>query len=104
MDDHFFVHGGVDESIPLQQQSQVVMHWQKFPPNGPHVSGKTMVCGHSPQKSGVPAALPHAICIDTNACRDGWLTCLEVTTGHYWQANERGKVRESVLSGPRRRW
>ena len=102
--DHFFVHGGVDESLPLDRQSPSVLHWQNFPPQRPHVSGKTMVCGHTPQRSGVPASLPHAVCIDTGAGHGGWQTCLEVVSGRIWQANERGEVRESVLPAPRRRW
>jgi serine/threonine protein phosphatase 1 len=103
--DHFFVHGGVDANLPLDGQSPAVMHWQTFPgEQRPHVSGKVMVCGHTPQKSGAPAVLPHAICIDTGAGHAGWLTCLEVVSRRVWQANERGEVREAMLPAPRRRW
>ena len=63
-----------------------------------------MVCGHTPQKSGVPATLPHAVCIATGIGHGGWLTCLEVNTGFLWQANDRGEVRESVLPAPKRWW
>ena len=101
---HIFVHGGVDGSLPLEEQPPHILRWQVFPPPGPHVSGKTMICGHTPQQSGVPHVLPHAVCIDTNACNGGWLTCLDVRSGRYWQANERGAVRDSVLPAPRRRW
>jgi serine/threonine protein phosphatase 1 len=104
LEDHFFVHGGVDESLPLSKQSPSVMRWQKFPPQRPHVSGKIMVCGHTPQRSGVPAVVPRAICLDTAAGHGGWLTCLEITTQRIWQANERGDVRESALPAPRRSW
>ena len=104
MGDHFFVHGGVEDDVALDRQSPAILHWQKFPPQRPHVSGKRMICGHTPQHGGVPAVLPHAVCIDTGAGMDGWLTCLEVLTGYVWQANERGEVRESVLPAPRRRW
>ena len=103
-DNHFFVHGGVEAELPFEQQSPHVLYWEKFPPPRRHVSGKTMVCGHTPQLSGIPASLPHAICLDTGAGHGGWLTCLEVTTGRLWQANERGEVRDSVLKAPRRRW
>lgn len=103
-DSHLFVHGGVDPKLPLDQQSPAVLRWQTFPPPQPHPCGKIVVCGHTPQRSGVPAALPHAICIDTAIHRGGWLTCLNVPSGHYWQANERGEIREAVLSAPKRRW
>ena len=102
---HFFVHGGVDAELPIGGQSTGVLRWKKFPPERGHVSGKVMVCGHTPQRSGVPGSLPHAVCIDTGvAGRGGWLTCLEVGSGLVWQANERGETRESVLGAPRRRW
>lgn len=102
--DHFFVHGGVDTALPLDQQSPHVLRWEKFPPPRPHVSGKTMICGHTPQKSGTAGSLPHAICLDTGAGYGGWLTCLNVGSGHVWQSNERGEIRETVLKAPRRRW
>jgi serine/threonine protein phosphatase 1 len=102
--DSFFVHGGVDENLPLDQQPPNVLRWKTFPQARPHVSGKRMICGHTPQKSFVPATLPHAICIDTAAGHGGWLTCLEVATGRFWQATERGEVREAALAMPRRKW
>lgn len=102
--DHFFVHGGVDAELPLDQQSPGVLHWTNFPPRRPHVSRKTMICGHTPQPFGIPASLPHAICLDTGAGHGGWLSCLDVDSGHLWQSNESGEVRESVLMAPRRRW
>ena len=103
-DEHFFVHGGVDAELPLDQQSPGALHWTTFPPRRPHVSKKTMICGHTPQMSGIPGSLPHAICLDTGAGHGGWLTCLDVLSGHLWQSNERGDMRESVLMAPRRRW
>jgi len=102
--DHFFVHGGVDPKLPLDQQSPRVLHWTTFPPSRPHVSKKTMICGHTPQPSGIPGSLPHAICLDTGAGLGGWLTCLDVDSSQLWQSNELGKVRESILRAPRRRW
>ena len=29
----------------------------------------------------------------TKAWKDGWLTCLDTTSGKYWQANQRGETR-----------
>jgi serine/threonine protein phosphatase 1 len=56
-----------------------------------------MVCGHTPQKSGRPRNIGHAVCIDTGACGDGWLTCLDIASGKYWQAKQRGETRCSRL-------
>ena len=41
----------------------------------------------------------HAVCIDTRACGKGWLTCLDVGSGIYWQANQRGQTRGGQLEG-----
>jgi serine/threonine protein phosphatase 1 len=102
--DHFFVHGGVDATLPLDKQAPFILHWEKYPPPRPHISGKTMICGHTPQAGSIPGSLPHAICLDTGAGFGGWLTCLEVATGQVWQSNQRGEIRETVLKAPRRRW
>ena len=63
----------------------------------PREDGKTIVCGHTSQKSGLPKCKDHAICIDTNACRGGWLTCLDVQTGVYYQANQEQETRQGWL-------
>jgi serine/threonine protein phosphatase 1 len=59
----------------------------------PHESGKTMICGHTAQRSGRPLILPKAICIDTWAFGEGWLTCYDVHKGVFTQSNEDGAVR-----------
>jgi serine/threonine protein phosphatase 1 len=57
-----------------------------------------MICGHAEQRSGLPLVLERAICIDTWIYGDGWLTCLDVSTGEFWQANELGQTRSGCLS------
>lgn len=96
-DSHFFVHANAYPDCALEDQSEYMLLWEKYDGAGPHVSGKTMVCGHTPQRSGKPRDYGHAVCVDTGACKGGWLTCLDVGTGRYWQANERGEVREGRL-------
>lgn len=97
-DSHFFVHAGVYADYALEDQPEYMLLWEKIDETRPHVSGKVMICGHTPQKSGIPRNLGHAVCIDTNACRGGWLTCLDVGTGEYWQGNESGDVRRDRLT------
>lgn len=97
---HFFVHANALANLPLDQQPEHVLLWERLLETTPHQSGKTMVCGHTPQSSGVPLNLGHAVCIDTWACGNGWLTCLEVETGRYWQANQRRKTRRGTLAPP----
>jgi serine/threonine protein phosphatase 1 len=91
------VHAGVYAHLPLWQQTENVLFWQKFDNPPPHKSGKVMVCGHTSQKNGLPRNLGHAICIDTWACGTGWLTCLDVASGTIWQANQRGEQRQFLL-------
>jgi serine/threonine protein phosphatase 1 len=92
-DTHFFVHANALSDYSLVDQPDFIMFWESFGDPSPHESGKTMVCGHTSQKSGKPKDIGHAICIDTWACGQGWLTCLDVESGKYWQANQRGETR-----------
>ncbi|MDB5356338.1 MAG: putative phosphohydrolase [Phycisphaerales bacterium] len=92
-DTHFFVHANADPDLPLDDQPEFLLRWETFRDPPPHVSGKIMVCGHTPQKNGLPRNIGHALCIDTRAYRKGWLTCLEVATGYVWQANQDGELR-----------
>lgn len=89
-----FVHANLEPDVPLEHQPLAALRWLKFDDPLPHVSGKTMICGHTRQRSGVPRNLGHAICIDTWVYGNGWLSCLEPATGHVWQANQRGETRE----------
>jgi len=94
---HFFVHAMAEPRVPLDRQTETTLFWDKFRDHPPHQSGKIMICGHTAQVSGLPRNIGHAVCIDTYAYGGGWLTCLEVASGRYWQANEHGEQRESNL-------
>jgi serine/threonine protein phosphatase 1 len=94
---HFFVHANVYPDLPLNEQPDFMLYWEKFDNPPLHESGKIMICGHTSQKSGVPISNGHAICIDTWACGKGWLTCLDVASGQYWQANQQGETRSDWL-------
>jgi serine/threonine protein phosphatase 1 len=76
-----------------------MLYRERLEPAGwrPHESGKTLICGQSAQRSGCPLVLDAAVCIDTWACGDGWLTCLDVHQEAYWQANQRGEMRMGSL-------
>jgi serine/threonine protein phosphatase 1 len=99
-DTHFFVHANAFPDLALDEQPEFMLFWEQFNDPSPHQSGKTMVCGHTPQKSGLPISIGHAICIDTRAHKGGWLTCLDVKSGRYWQANESGEHRSDYLDSP----
>ena len=94
----FFVHANVRAELPLEHQPDAHLFWEHIGGNlRPHVSGRRMICGHTPQTSGLPLNLGHTVCIDTHACGGGWLTCLETGSGLYWQANEQGDLRHGRL-------
>lgn len=95
---HFFVHGGVYPDMPLWEQPTYKLYWGRFTGVKPHESGKVMVCGHTSQKSGLPLDLGYAVCIDTWACGQGWLSCLDVGTGLVRQANQAGQTRHIRLA------
>jgi serine/threonine protein phosphatase 1 len=97
-DSHLFVHANAVPEMRLEDQPEYVLLWEKLGETSPHFSGKTMVCGHTPQSSGLPLNLGHAVCIDTWSCGLGWLTCLDVATGQYWQANQRRQLRRGQLA------
>ncbi len=98
IDSHFFVHANAAADTPLKDQPEFMLHWERFDDPPPHSSGKIMVCGHTSQKSGVPLNSDHAVCIDTWACGGQWLTGFDVTSGVYWQTNERGERRKDVMA------
>jgi serine/threonine protein phosphatase 1 len=93
-DKHFFVHANAYPDLPLDEQPLYMLHWEKLYEPCAHFSGKVMVCGHTPQPSGLPEDLGTTLCIDTGVYEPhGWLTCLDVLTGRYWQANQQGQRR-----------
>lgn len=92
-DQHIIVHAGLDPKLPLDKQPKEVLLWKRIFDTEQHVSGKKLICGHTSQRSGDPLILDHAVCIDTNACGSGWLTCMDIDNEKYWQANEQGETR-----------
>jgi serine/threonine protein phosphatase 1 len=95
---HIIAHGGLEPETDLEEQSDRDLFWRRISETESHKSGKTLVCGHTPQRNGMPLVLDHAICIDTFAFGPGgWLTCLDIETGEYWQANQKGETRKNSL-------
>ena len=94
-----FLHANLEPGIPLDRQQAEWLRWTHL--SGfeiPHPSGKRIVCGHTPQKSGYPLVMPGWTCIDTFACSTGWLTCLNVATNDFCQANQLGNLRFGSLA------
>lgn len=92
---HLFVHAGVVPELPMQEQPGLALRWRVTNARmaRPHSSGKVVVVGHTPQRSGEMLDLGFLLCIDTNCARGGWLTALDIGTGNAWQADSKGRLR-----------
>lgn len=87
---HIFCHATPRPLIPMRAASDSDLRWRKLPNNQtPHISNKTIVCGHSEQRDGDVYYQTGLVCIDTYAYGDGWLTALALCadTSNYiaWQ-------------------
>lgn len=86
---HLFLHANYLPDVPIAQTDEHTLRWlslREYIPPRPHVSGKVVVVGHTPQAKILN--LRYLIDIDTNCVKGGQLTALEVTTGQIWQAQE----------------
>jgi serine/threonine protein phosphatase 1 len=100
---HIFVHANYDDRLPMERVGGMSLRWEFIDPARlrPHVSGRTVVVGHTPQVSGAVLDLGFLIGLDTDCSRGGWLSALDAGTGALVQANERGELRRLGISG---RW
>lgn len=95
---HIFAHALIDPDLDMPRQDPYVLRWLRLDAPVEHHSGKVLICGHTRQADGLPLDMKTAVCIDTGAyLYEGWLTCLHVETGAYWQANNQGEVRAGSL-------
>jgi len=102
-DNHIFVHAGITSNLAMELQPPEIRLWQTFQNAGRHLGGKTVICGHTIQSSGMPGNRGYAICIDTGAGSGGPLTCLDVNTGEFWQADAQGAITHDKLPVHNRR-
>jgi serine/threonine protein phosphatase 1 len=88
----------------MAMQPDYQLRWALFEPDKmqPHVSGKTVVVGHTEQADGEVLDLGFAVCIDTACWRYGWLTAMDVTTKQTWQASRWGMLRQDNEPNQRR--
>lgn len=92
---HIFIHAGYVPELPMPEQPPWALRWESLRDTipGPHVSGKTIVVGHTSQKSGEILDLGYLLCIDTFCHGGGWLTALDVDTRRIWQVDRDGRPR-----------
>ena len=89
-----FVHAGLEYSTAMSEQPDYALFWDFLGDSLRHRTGKTVICGHTSQKSGEPKVVPNAVCIDTRIHGGGWLTCLDAISGRYWQVDMLGRKRD----------
>ena len=98
-ENHMFVHANYDPGLDLDEQSDDLLFWQhmtsRFPE--PHISGKTVVVGHTPQLDGLPVDHGHIKLLDTFCYGGQWLTAYDVDSQRLWQANNHAETREAIL-------
>lgn len=95
--DHFILtHASYRHDQPMSEQASYQLRWALFEPEElqPHLSGKTVVVGHTEQRDSEILDLGFAICIDTGCWRYGWLTAIELHSRVFWQASRWGVLRE----------
>ena len=96
LENHILVHAGLEAHLPVDDQDQETYYYQRFHAQQPHLSGKTIICGHTIQGD-LPNNQGYAICLDTCAYGGGWLSAMEVDSGKIWQTNESGQSRVMEL-------
>jgi serine/threonine protein phosphatase 1 len=94
---HIFIHANYDPALSMDDQPFELLRWESLRENipGPHFSGKTIIAGHSSQKTGEILDVGHLLCIDTYCFGGGWLSALDVHAEEVWQANRHGEPRSS---------
>ena len=94
-DDHIFVHASYIPDEQMKNQTDAIILWQHLDPTTvprPHISGKRVIVGHTPQLTGEILDLKHVVCIDTFCFGSGWLSALDTTSGELWQVDKQGKI------------
>lgn len=92
-DKFIFVHAGCDPDLPLEENNSDDLRWNRLDTENTrkHISGKTVVCGHSVQKQIFDVG--YLLCIDTGCglFPGGRLTAIDLLSGKIWQASGRSK-------------
>jgi serine/threonine protein phosphatase 1 len=100
MEDDLFVHANLEPGVALSDQSDEWLRWTHLSlPLSPWDPDRRVICGHTPQLSGMPLVEPGWLCIDTNSYGGGWLTAVDVLTGETYQTRQNGSYRNGWLPG-----
>ncbi len=102
-DRFILTHANYVPDLPMADQPEHSLRWELFDAakEKPHMSGKTVVVGHTEQKDAEILDLGFAMCIDTACCKYGWLTAIDLSARDVWQANRWGVMRDGDESSHR---
>ncbi len=96
-DREIFIHANLEPGVALDEQSPEWLRWTHLTGfEFPHPSGKRVICGHTAQQTGVPLNNEGWVCIDTWVYGKGWLTCLNLETDEFLQAQQNGTFRSGL--------
>ncbi|MCM2371923.1 metallophosphoesterase family protein [Aporhodopirellula aestuarii] len=90
-----FVHAMYNPLLNIAEQSDELTYWAHLPKPLPipHVSGKRVYLGHTPQPSGEILCHAHLVGVDTYCFGGGFLTAVNLETHKVTQADLHGHVR-----------
>lgn len=96
-ENHLFVHANYIADLPLAEQPENTLFWEHLTDRipEPHVSGKHVFCGHTPQAYGTIGRFGHFTCLDTGCFAGYWLSAMDVDTQECWQVSREGHLREN---------
>jgi len=94
-----FVHACYLPDQPMSNQDDACRYWKhlQYPYPAPHISGKRAYVGHTPQAGGEILHLGHLVCLDTYCFGGGYLTAMELSSGHVIQADRHGHLRRAPI-------
>lgn len=93
-DTHIFTHATPSPDKPIEEQDEIELTWRRAgrldkKHDYTHISGKTIVSGHTAQVSGNILKLSDKnIIIDSGCFHTGWLSAMLVNEGTYIQASK----------------
>ncbi|EMI44775.1 metallophosphoesterase family protein [Rhodopirellula sp. SWK7] len=94
-DTEIFVHAMYNPLQNIADQNDELTYWAHLPNPVPmpHVSGKRVYLGHTPQPSGEILCHAHLVGVDTYCFGGGYLTAVNLETHSVTQADRHGHVR-----------
>ena len=86
-----FVHACYEAQTQMADQPDDIRYWTHLTlPPPPHVSGKRVFVGHTPQAGGVVLDLGYLVCVDTYCFGNGYLTAMNIDTDEVIQVDKKG--------------